>query len=78
MNISEWIKTIAAAVGGALAWLFGAWDPLIMVLVAVMVLDYVTGRSRRSSDRDPQQRSRIQGIAEENLYTNFGGTGSPN
>ena len=62
MNISEWIKTIAAAVGGALAWLFGAWDPLIMVLVAVMVLDYV---------------SRIQGIAEENLYTNTGGTGSP-
>ena len=43
MNISEWIKTIAAAVGGALAWLFGAWDPLIMVLVAVMVLDYITG-----------------------------------
>ena len=43
MNISEWIKTISAAVGGALAWLFGAWDPLIMVLVAVMVLDYITG-----------------------------------
>ena len=43
MNISEWIKTVAAAVGGALAWLFGAWDPLIMVLVAVMVLDYITG-----------------------------------
>lgn len=43
MNISEWIKTIAAAVGGALAWLFGAWDPLIMVLLAVMVLDYITG-----------------------------------
>ena len=40
MNI---LKAIPAVLGGVAAYLWGPWDALIMVLLAVVVLDYVTG-----------------------------------
>lgn len=36
------IKT-AAAVGGAVAGLFGGWDTLLTVLLSMMAVDYVSG-----------------------------------
>ena len=43
MNVWNWLKGAAAALGGAAAYLWGAWDAMIQVLVAVVVIDYVTG-----------------------------------
>lgn len=39
---SRLIKT-AAAVGGAIAGMFGGWDALMRVLVTMMAVDYVSG-----------------------------------
>ncbi|MEA5059805.1 MAG: holin [Clostridia bacterium] len=36
-------KSVVAVIGGIAAYLWGAWDALIQVLVAVVVIDYVTG-----------------------------------
>ena len=42
-RIIEYFKFIIAALGTSLTWLFGTWDIVLIVLVAFMVLDYVTG-----------------------------------
>lgn len=43
MNIEIAVKTVLAAIGGVLVYLFGPCDALIIALVAVVVLDYITG-----------------------------------
>lgn len=43
MNPESILKTALAAVCGALVYLFGPCDALIVALVAVVVLDYITG-----------------------------------
>lgn len=40
---ASWVKNIAAFFGALGAYLWGAWDALIAVLVAVVVIDYITG-----------------------------------
>ena len=42
-NILNWIKGAAAAIGGIAAYIWGGWDPLIIVLVAMVSIDYITG-----------------------------------
>lgn len=42
MSWDKVLKTLAA-IGGAIAGLFGGWDIMLKVLVAVMVIDYITG-----------------------------------
>jgi toxin secretion/phage lysis holin len=39
----NWGKIVLAAIGGSLAWVYGAWDPLFAVLLAFVALDYVSG-----------------------------------
>ena len=43
MNLEITVKTIFAAIGGVLVYLFGPCDALIIALVAVVVIDYITG-----------------------------------
>ena len=42
-NILNWIKGATAAIGGIAAYIWGGWDPLIIVLVAMVSIDYITG-----------------------------------
>ena len=42
-KIAMWIKSAAAAIGGAAAYLWGPWDALITALIALIAIDYVTG-----------------------------------
>ena len=42
-NILNWIKGAAAVIGGIAAYIWGGWDPLIIVLVAMVSIDYITG-----------------------------------
>ena len=42
-NVLYWIKGAAAAIGGIAAYIWGGWDPLIIVLVAMVSIDYITG-----------------------------------
>ncbi len=39
----EWIKTILAGLGGIAAYLWGPWDLLCTMLVAMVAIDYITG-----------------------------------
>lgn len=41
--IKNTVLTTLAAVGGVLANIFGGWDALLRVLVALMAADYITG-----------------------------------
>jgi len=43
MNNISFTGGVAAAIGAAAAYLFGPWDAMIMVLVAVVALDYISG-----------------------------------
>ena len=42
-KIAMWIKSAAAAIGGAAAYLWGPWDALITALIALVAIDYGTG-----------------------------------
>ena len=42
-RIYEYIKIGIAAVGGAIAYVFGPFDGLIIALIAAVALDYATG-----------------------------------
>ena len=42
-NTRALFSTIIATVGVYATWLFGGWDIAIQVLVAFMIIDYVTG-----------------------------------
>lgn len=45
MQFKELLSSIIAAAGGVAAWLFGPWDALATALLAVVVIDYITGIS---------------------------------
>ena len=42
-NTRALFSTIIATVGVYATWLFGGWDIAIQVLVALMIIDYITG-----------------------------------
>jgi toxin secretion/phage lysis holin len=42
-KILNYLKYAVATIGTGLTWLLGAWDTAIIVLIAFMVIDYVTG-----------------------------------
>lgn len=42
-KVLEGLKYAAAGAGGLFAYLFGAWDALIIALVIFVVADYITG-----------------------------------
>lgn len=43
MNIESIIKTILAALGGVLSYILGGWSQLLFVLLAFVIIDYITG-----------------------------------
>lgn len=42
-KIVNTFKVLVATTGTFLTWLFGAWDIAVIVLIAFMVLDYISG-----------------------------------
>ena len=49
---ANWIKNISAIIGGLAAYLWGAWDAFIQVLVAVVVIDYITGVAKAAIKKE--------------------------
>lgn len=43
MSIKNILCTLAAVIGGGIAYALGGWDDAIVTLVAFMVIDYITG-----------------------------------
>lgn len=65
------VKLLAAA-GGAIAGIFGGWDLMLEVLVAVMAIDYLTGvivawmgRSGKSETGALDSKAGARGIAKK-------------
>lgn len=42
-NLDNIIKTILAVIGGALSYILGGWSQLLFVLLAFVIIDYITG-----------------------------------
>lgn len=61
------IKTIIAAVGTALTWLLGAWDTALIVVIAFMVLDYITGLIKAYVNKVISSDIGLKGIARKSL-----------
>ena len=48
-KVLEGLKYAAAGAGGLFAYLFGAWDALIIALVIFVVADYITGIAKAAT-----------------------------
>ncbi|MDB8553029.1 holin family protein [Turicibacter sanguinis] len=49
---NERMNNVAAFVGTAFTWLFGAWDLALAALITLLVLDYLTGVTRSVMNGD--------------------------
>ena len=59
------LKTIIAALGTGVTWLFGAWDTATLVLVAFISLDYLTGLLRAYINKEVSSSTGAKGIAKK-------------
>jgi len=65
MDKKEVFSTAIAGTGTFLTWLFGAWDTALAVLIAFMVLDYVTGLLRGAINKELSSNVGFKGLARK-------------
>lgn len=65
MDKKEVFSTAIAGGGTFLTWLFGAWDTALAVLIAFMVLDYVTGLLRGAINKELSSDVGFKGLARK-------------
>ena len=56
------VSSIFTAVVGFVTWLFGGWDTLMCVLVALMALDYITGLMVAFQNKELSSSIRFKGL----------------
>lgn len=61
------IKTITAAIGTVITWLFGTWDTALIVLIALMVLDYSVGLTKAYVNKVVSSDVGLKGITRKSL-----------
>ena len=66
-NVLNYFKVIVAAIGTGLTWLFGNWDTALVVLIAFMVLDYITGLLRAWINKEVSSDVGLKGIARKTV-----------
>ena len=66
-NVLNYFKVIVAAIGTGLTWLFGSWDTALVVLIAFMVLDYITGLLRAWINKEVSSDVGFKGIARKTV-----------
>ena len=73
-NAWDKVVKILAAIGGAIAGLFGGFDTMILVLAAFMAVDYITGlivawmgKSRKTETGHLDSKVGAKGIAKKGL-----------
>lgn len=42
-NVVDALRIAAAGIGGIVTYIWGPWDALIVALVAMVIIDYITG-----------------------------------
>lgn len=58
-------KTISAAIGAMLAYLFGGWSALLGILLAFVITDYITGVIAAGLDGELKSEIGFKGIAKK-------------
>lgn len=66
-KIIEYLKFFIMTIGTGLTWLFGAWDKAIVILIAFMVADYITGIMRGWYTKELSSDVGLKGIARKFL-----------
>lgn len=61
-QIFKWLLTVS---GGVIAFLFGAWTAMLNILVALMVIDYLSGMAAASINGELKSRVGLMGIARK-------------
>lgn len=64
----DWIKVALAAVGGFIVAALGGWDALLEVLIALVVLDYVTGVMEAYQNKTLNSSVGLRGIFKKAGY----------
>lgn len=65
MDKKEIFNTIVAATGTGLTWLLGSWDTALAVLIAFMVMDYITGLLRGAINKELSSDVGFKGLARK-------------
>ena len=63
--LKEYGNMAVAFVVGCLAWMFGAWDIMLQVLVAFIIIDYVTGVMVAMAEKKLSSRCGYKGILKK-------------
>lgn len=64
-EVMVWLKGAAAVIGGVMAYLWGAWDALIIALVVVVVMDYITGVINAALRRELSSAVGFKGLCKK-------------
>lgn len=80
-------RLVLAALGSLGTWLFGAWDPILQALIALMVIDYLTGVLAAFFEKSLNSGIGFRGICKKiciflmialaNILDSTGGLGDP-
>jgi toxin secretion/phage lysis holin len=65
MNWEAFYKTGATITGGFIGWAFGGWSVLLQVLLALAVIDYITGLLASGVEGKLSSKIGFKGIAKK-------------
>ena len=64
-NIITQMKYLIIVVGSSFSWLFGAWDIGLTVLIAFIIIDYLTGLTRAYINKELSSDIGLKGITRK-------------
>jgi toxin secretion/phage lysis holin len=65
MNWEAIYKTVSTLLGAVVGWLFGGWDPLLQILLAFVVFDYLSGMFASGKEGRLSSQIGFQGIKKK-------------
>ena len=75
-NERNLIKTVCGAIGGAMAYVFGSFDSLIVVLVCMVTMDYLSGVTKAFVLGTVSSRTGFKGLLKKLMVFLLVGVGS--
>lgn len=66
-KLLEYGKYVVVVIGTVFTWLFGTWDVALCVLIAFMVMDYLTGVIKAFVNKEVSSSIGLVGIARKSL-----------
>ncbi|MEG0612660.1 MAG: phage holin family protein [Clostridium sp.] len=64
-NVLNYLKALIITLGTGITWLLGTWDTALVVLLAFMILDYITGVLRAWINKEVSSDIGLKGIARK-------------